>query len=266
MNHADLRYDGAAERRARILAALKRLGFQSITELARYLRVSPMTVRRDLHILEASGDVRLVHGGARVLTSAAFPSDGMGPARDRMAAIAAALVGPTDTIAVDAGPAAYALARALTDSFRGSVITHSIPVLQLLAGQTCGARLVALGGELRVDRLAFIGPATEAALGGLRARSFFLEPAAVDTRGIYASSPAEASVQRGLMEIADEVVLLAASDVAEKSAPALIAPLERVTRLVTNAPVPPRLEMALRRAGVALHGNHSRSIRGGSSQ
>ena len=71
-----LRHEGAAERRAWILSTLQELGFVSITDLARELAVSQMTIRRDLHSLEATGDVRLVHGGASLtphaLHSAAF--------------------------------------------------------------------------------------------------------------------------------------------------------------------------------------------------
>ena len=140
-----------------------------------------------------------------------------------MAERAAAMVGPTDTIALDAGPTAFALARALPADFRGSVITHSMPVLRLLDEQPSAATAVALGGELLADRHAFVGPATEAALEQLRARTFFLSPAAVDARGVYARTPAEASVQRRLIEIADRVVLVATHEVYTTSAPARIA-------------------------------------------
>lgn len=254
---SDLRYLGAQERRARILVQLRRIGFLSIAELARDLGVSPMTVRRDLHLLESRGEVRLVHGGAGLapdaLHGAAFRRDRMDTARTRVAALAAELVGTSDTIVVDAGPTAYALARTLPASFSGSVITHSMPVLLLLSEQLTGARLMALGGEFLPERCAFVGPGTEAALAGLRARTFFLEAAAVDARGVYAGSPAEASLQRRLMEIADDVVLLAVPDVTRSSAPSLIAPLDHLTRVVTDGPVPDALGAALRRSGVPVH-------------
>ena len=55
-------------------------GFLAITDIARELRVSTMTVRRDLHALQAAGEVRLVHGGAILraddLHHRAFPDDG----------------------------------------------------------------------------------------------------------------------------------------------------------------------------------------------
>ena len=52
---------------------------------------------------------------------------------------------------------------------------------------------MALGGELLADRHAFVGPTTEAAVGELRARTFFFSPTAMDARGTYAQSPAEAA-------------------------------------------------------------------------
>jgi DeoR/GlpR family transcriptional regulator of sugar metabolism len=263
MTNSAIRHAGAQERRARILSQLRLLGFLSITELARDLGVSSMTVRRDLQVLEASENVRLVHGGASLSPSAlhgvAFPRDRLGAARGRVAELAAELVGATDTIALDAGPTSYALARALPESFSGSVITHSMPVVALLAEQPTGARLVALGGELRADRHAFVGPSTEAALAGLRARTVFLEPAAVDARGLYAGSPAEASLQRRLMDIADDVVMIGTSGVTRSSAPALITSLDHVTRFVTDGPVPAELGSALRRSDVMIHSSCTNS-------
>ena len=178
-----------------------------------------MTVRRDLHALEGTGDVRMVHGGVSLDPGAIARRRLRGRRRtrrasERVAGRAAGLVGPTDTIALDAGADGLALARALPEDFRGSVITHSMPVLQLLDERSRGRPGSSRwAGELLADRHAFVGPTTEAALSQLRARTFFLSPAAVDARGMYARTPAEASVQRSLIEIADRVVLVATREV-----------------------------------------------------
>lgn len=255
-----IRSEAAAQRRAWILSRLRTVGFLAVNDLARELGVSHMTVRRDLHALEETGDVRMVHGGvsltpdalrnSAVPGSAAFPDDGHGSGRAGVAARAAAMVGPTDTIVVDAGPTAFAVARALPADFRGSVITHSMPVLQLFDERPTAATAVALGGELLAERHAFVGPGTEAALEQLRARTYFLSPAAVDELGMYARTPAEASVQRHLIEISDRVVLVATHEVYRTSAPARIAALDRLTALVSDRPPPPATAAALRRADV----------------
>jgi DeoR family transcriptional regulator of aga operon len=235
---------------------LQATAFVSITDLARELEVSQMTIRRDLHALESTGHVRLVHGGASLtagaLRSAVFPEDRHTKPRDRVGRRAAGLIGPTDTVAIDAGPTAYAIARALPGDFAGCVITHSLPVLQYLADRPA-IRVVGLGGELVTDRRAFVGPTTVAALAELRVRTFFLAPSAIDVRGTYSGSPAEASVQRQLMEIADQVILVATFEMFSTSAPARIAPLTRMRAWVADRLPPADLAEAMGRSGVVPH-------------
>ena len=60
-------------------------------------------------------------------------------------------------------------------------------------------------------------------------------------------------MERGLTEIADEVVLLAPAGAFTGSAPALVAPLDRITAVVTDRYPPPAVAAALDRVGVALH-------------
>jgi DeoR/GlpR family transcriptional regulator of sugar metabolism len=246
----------AADRRAWILSTIRTVGFLSVTELARRLGVSQMTIRRDLHSLEETGAVRLVHGGASLLPGAlengTFPDDEHAAARGRVAQRAVDLVEEAETIALDAGAIGLAMARALPAAFAGCVVTHSLPVLQLLASRG-HRRVVALGGELLPDRQAFTGPMTEAAVADLRVRRFFLSPGAVDARGVYAHSQGEAGVQRRLMDIADEVVLVAIEEAFTTSAPALVAPLDRVAAVVCDRRPPAELACALRRAGVVSH-------------
>lgn len=176
MSDPVIRADAATDRRIRILSRLRADGFLAVNDLTRELQVSHMTVRRDLHALEEAGQVRMVHGGVSLtpesLRTVAFPDDGNADARLRIARYAAGLVDPSETVVIDAGPTALAVARALLTDFRGSIITHSMPVLQLLDDQPGSARTVALGGELLVGRHAFAGPATEAALDELRARTY----------------------------------------------------------------------------------------------
>ena len=239
------------------MSLLRSAGFLTIGDLANELAVSHMTVRRDLHTLETVGQLRMVHGGVSLtpesLHGAAFPDDGNGEARARVADRAAAMVGESDTIALDAGPTALAVARALPPDFRGSVITHSMPVLQLLDERQTAARTVALGGELLAERHAFVGPTTEAALEQLRARTLFLSPAAVDGLGVYACSPAEASVQRRLIEIAERVVLVVTHEVYVNSAPVRIATLDRLGALDGDRPPPRAVAAGLRPTNVAMH-------------
>lgn len=259
MTDAVPRPESGEHRRARILARLHEVGVLSVADLARELDVSQMTVRRDLHRLETAGRVRTVHGGVGLAAGHDDSRAGSGCERAgarRIARRAAELVNSGDTIALDAGPSAYELARALPDGFAGAVITHSIPVMQSVADHDSGCarpRLVALGGELTHTRQALVGPTTLDAIAGLRARTAFLDAAAVDVRGMYACSTPEARVSRRLAEIADRAVLLVTTAAFTRSAPALVAGLDRFTAAVTDGPPPAPLGAAFARAGVAVH-------------
>jgi DeoR/GlpR family transcriptional regulator of sugar metabolism len=240
-----------------VLARLHEVGVLSVTDLARELGVSHMTVRRDLHQLETAGRVRTVHGGAGLTPSLDAPAgtNGHRAGARRVARRAAELISRGDTVALDAGPAAYELARELSGGVAGTVITHSLPAMHLLAKPnptTSGPRLVALGGELAHPRQALVGPATVDAIAGLRARTFFLDAAAIDTRGTYACSTPEARVSHGLMDIADRVVLLVDRSAVTGSAPALVAGLNRLAAAVVDGPLPAPLAAAFARAGVVV--------------
>jgi DNA-binding LacI/PurR family transcriptional regulator len=59
----------ATERRTHVLAALERDGIVRVADLAADLGVTPVTVRRDIGLLEAEGLLVRVHGGARSATA-----------------------------------------------------------------------------------------------------------------------------------------------------------------------------------------------------
>lgn len=63
----------AAERRAEVLAVVSRQGAARVTELARELGVTPVTVRRDVAELARAGLLRRVHGGVTVLDRESLP-------------------------------------------------------------------------------------------------------------------------------------------------------------------------------------------------
>lgn len=239
MGQDAMRYDSAPERRRLITERLRETGFISVTSLTRDLGVSDMTVRRDLRKLEKDGAVRVVHGGVSALHgplhSPAFVSRASmdASAKRSIAEAALTLVSDDDTVAIDAGTTAYALAQALPQTFRGTIVTHSVPVIQLLLNRGQG-RVVGLGGELLHESQAFAGQMTVDAARGLRVKTLFLGAAAVDERGVYVAADNERPTKLALIDIADVVVLLADHTKFATSAPVLLCPHEAITTLVTD--------------------------------
>ncbi len=251
-----MRYDSAPARRRLIMERLREAGFISVTSLTRDLGVSDMTVRRDLRKLEKQGDVRVVHGGVSAhgpLHNPAFVSRARmdAAAKKAIAATALTLVGDTGTIAIDAGTTAYALAQAIPHTFEGTIVTHSVPVIQLLLNRRRG-RVVGLGGELLHESQAFAGQMTVDAARGLRVETLFLGAAAVDDRGVYVATDNERPTKLALIEVADRVVLLADHTKFGISAPVLLCSHEQVTTLVTDTAPSPATAAHLRTTGTQV--------------
>lgn len=252
-----MRYDSAPARRRTILDAVDESGFISVSDLTLRLGVSDMTVRRDLRKLAQLGSVRVVHGGVSALTgslhSPAFGSraDLNSDAKRVIGAAAARRVSATATIAVDAGTTTYAAAQDLPASFRGTVVTHSVPVMQLMLNRGIG-RVVGLGGELLPESQAFVGPRTVEATAGLSVEQFFLGAAAADERGIYVATDHERPTKLAMISIAREVILLVDAAKFGAPAPVLLCGWEGISAVITDGPPPARIARLLAELDIDL--------------
>jgi DeoR/GlpR family transcriptional regulator of sugar metabolism len=244
MDRENYRYRDAPQRRAGILGALQETGFLTISELAERLGVSEMTIRRDARLLDRRGEAIASRGALRLPTTApsADPeSDDDYLHRARSAAAAKEVIGrlaaddvrDDDVIAIDAGTTAFELARALPAGFTGTVVTHSIPVIDLLAGRP-QIKTIALGGDVHPPSRALVGSWTVDSANRLRVRTFYLGAAAVDERGIYAAADVERQVKTTLMGIADRVVLLLDRRKFEATAPVLLCDWDEIDLLICD--------------------------------
>lgn len=252
-----LRYNSAPARRQRIVSALRTSGFLSVSELSRELGVSDMTVRRDLRILAEQGEVRMVHGGASLphgtLQTPSFIARAGEQAerKRRIGRRAVELLQSDEAIVVDAGTTTYELATALPETFTGTVVTHSVPLVSHLLHRPA-ITVIGLGGQLHPPSQAFVGTMTVQAARRLRVRTAFMGAAAIDDEGIYVHADVERETKLALMDIAENVVLLADHDKFRRLAPIRLCDLDRINRLVTDAPPAPAMAERLASHGVEL--------------
>jgi len=247
----------AEERAQAILAEVQRSGFASITALSENLGVSDMTIRRDVRRLAGEGELRLVHGGVSLrhatLRSATFAgrADQEADAKRLIAEAAVELLAPATSIAIDSGTTCAAVASALPRDFTGTVITHSVPVLQRMLAhpQTI---VLGLGGELLHESQVLIGSRTTAAALELSVDVYFLGANSVDARGIYLRGHREFPIKSALMQRASRVVLLADGSKLTHTAPVRLTDLDAVSSIITNGPVPRDLEERCTDLGVDL--------------
>lgn len=234
-----LRYGSAQARRQRILEFVRAASFLGAGELSERLGVSEMTIRRDVRLLSDQGLVRAVHGGVTPVTGSTAGTDFRvrstlrHEAKNAIAAAALALIGTDGTIALDTGTTVLELATLLAAPRRLAVVTPSLPVMVALGDQP-GIEVTGLGGTLHRESQGFAGPATLAALRSLSVNQVFLGTTAIGRGALWCGNQWDAETKRGLISIADEVVLLADSAKFAATAMASIVPLRAIHILVTD--------------------------------
>jgi len=246
----------ATERQRLIEQLIETDGRVAVLQLAERFGVTTETVRRDLALLEGTGLVRRVHGGAvsRTRASTVEPSIAERTARGSSAkrAIARAAGELIDdgfggSVYLDAGTTTAALAHLIAArthvAHELEVVTHSMTVAQVLAGVP-SLGLTAIGGRVRGLTAAAVGAHTVEAISRLRPDIAF-----VGTNGIAAPfglstpDPDEAAVKRAIVASARRVVVLADAEKFDAELLVSFAPLSSVDVLITD--VPPRGELAV---------------------
>ncbi|RKR87911.1 DeoR family transcriptional regulator [Micromonospora pisi] len=173
------------QRHQGILEALQGQGRVSVAALAARAGVSEMTVRRDLELLEGEGLLLRVHGGAVSTISGSYePPFAVrarlgSEAKTRIGTAAAALIGANETVVIDAGTTALAVARALRGRRQLTVCALSVPALAEL-GDEPGIRLIAAGGDVRAGEQSFVGPLAERVFDDFRFDTFVLSVGGFD--------------------------------------------------------------------------------------
>jgi len=211
------RYTSAPERREKLVQYIADQGYCTIGALSEALGVSEMTIRRDVLRLVEQRRVCGFRGGVGAVSRQdivgsdyAYRDLKMGPAKRAIARAAIELVGPASVIALDAGTTTNQMARMMPTDRKLQVVTHSLPAVSSMVGNA-GVEIVCLGGILHKESLSFAGPATLAAIDGLQIEILFLAASGISDRGAFCGNGFDAITKRVLIDVAENVVLLADS-------------------------------------------------------
>lgn len=247
-----------ADQRRRAIVDLTRSsgGFASVSDLARLIGVSALTIRRDAEELEGSGTISRTRGGVRLVERSAVTlepsflsrSTVQAPAKNAIARAAAGLVRSGSTIAIDTGTTTLAFSEMLAMTEQLTVVTSSLVV----ATQIAHSHTVhVLAGRIRPAELSVVGPAAYASALDRPLDQVFLGAAAVG-RGVTDYSVEDAYTKRAFIERAEEVVLLCDASKFEQKEAAFVCDLDAITTLITDSPPPAELSRRLDRSGVEV--------------
>jgi len=238
MNEAFLK----EERQKLILDALQENNRVTVPELSQRFGTSEVTIRRDLSKLAAGGKLIRTHRGALKVTSA--PPEA--PVVQRMAlerelkeniaAAALELVNDGDSIFVGSGSTMAVFAHRLACKKRLTVFTNALNTAADLAACEEEITVVVTGGVVRAAELSLLGHIAELSLPEVRVSRVFMGAQALSIEsGWTTDAMAEVQTTRRMIEMSPELVVLADHTKLGSTAAAFIAPLQRITTLVTDA-------------------------------
>ena len=239
----------AGQRRAMIEDLLREEGAVAVSDLEERLGVSAMTIRRDLDRLVRHGIAVRTHGGAMVAQRASEENsfarrlDQRTGAKRAVAAAAADLVAPGDTVFVDSSTSSFYVVQELVA--RGvavRMVTNSLAVASELDRAGATTDLVLIGGMTRWLTRSFVGPDAVRAAGG-----HFCDLALLSAKGItpdgFLTDPdaLEAEVKRTMVERSRGAILLADAAKLRDVGTSLICPITAIGTLVIADAAPEQL-------------------------
>jgi DeoR/GlpR family transcriptional regulator of sugar metabolism len=248
----------AAQRRDVILDRLSTDGRVIARDLAEELGTSEDTVRRDLRDLAAAGLCQRVYGGALPASPAVAgyrARQSVGTAsKQAVAAAAAALVRPGETVLLDGGTTALAVALALPPDLSATVVTHSPTVAAALVEHPT-VEVFVIGGRLFKHSAVTCGAAAVEALAGVHADLFLMGVTGVHpTAGLTTGDADEAAMKRALARRAADTYVLASAEKVGAASPFTVLPLGDVAGVVTDVAADDPTLVDLAATGIRLIG------------
>ncbi len=245
-------------RRIQILDLLNKHGQVDVASLSRDLGVSEVTIRNDLTKLEQKNLLIKARGGAlkvdRVAADFSIQDKNKQhlAEKQRIGKAACGLIEAGETIILDSGTTTMELARNLNKDIPLTVITNALNIAEQLA-EYHNLNVMVPGGVLRKNSLSLVGSSAEAGFRNYFCDKLFL---AVDgfnmIHGLSTPNVEEAHLNRVMIEISKQVIVVADSSKFHKRSFAFIAPISEVDTLITDSGIQPEDKQKLENTGIKV--------------
>ena len=226
----------AAERQLRIRQMFENHDFIDVETLCRELKTSEASVRRDLGALENEGVLKRVYGGAVPVQAAgdyAVETVRFGEEKSHIAHLTTSLIEDGQTVILDGGTTATAVARALAGK-RIHVITNSLPIAEVLESNH-DIELTLTGGYLDPRIRVMLGPFCEQMLGAIRADVVIMGMGGITEAGFSNNNTLVVGSEKKMIEVADRLIVVADHTKFGRSGIFPVAPLDAADVVVSDA-------------------------------
>jgi len=248
----------ASDRHAQLIGLLKKRGYCSVVEMSQLLNVSPMTIRRDLHMLHEKQIAEVTHGGARFSASKRIEPDFDIRTHEHLAEKQAIgklaverFIEEGDVVGIDSGSTTLEIVRNLPN-IPLTIVTHSLAAANVVA-QNKRYSLIVLGGILQHEANCLCGPQAIAALQTLYINKLFLSTSGlVAPDGLSCNNLADAEVKQALISSSRQTILCMDSSKVGRTYLARFATLNDIDTLITDNGISDESREAIERQQIQI--------------
>ena len=240
-----------AERHDFIMDLLQQQGSVSVAALAERLKVSEVTIRKDLTLLEEKKMLYRAHGSA-ILINPYINDRPVNEKEKHNAAEKRAIVTPDDSILIASGTTMLFLAREIKAQGRLTVITSAVNIVPILV-RDHNVDVVQLGGMVRNTSVSAVGVYAERMLQDFSCSKLYLGVDGIDLEyGLSTTNLMEAGLNRAMIRTAQKTIVLADSSKFGRRGFSKICDLSDVDQIITDSNVSPHTLAQLRSQGIEV--------------
>lgn len=248
----------AEERRTQILQTVRSAGRVRVNELASRFSTSAVTIRNDLNELHQRGLVLRSHGGAVLPDTILHESPvherlkAHSDEKRRIGAMAATMINDGETIILDSGTTTLEIARQIKRKQGLQIITNGVNIAaELLDARD--AEVFIVGGTVRGESASISGRFTEEMFEQFSADKLFLSGAGCDLDfGVSGANLEETMVNRAMLRISREIILVADASKFSKRSMTRIAPFAEIDTVISDTSLDEETQEKLRLLGCNL--------------
>jgi DeoR/GlpR family transcriptional regulator of sugar metabolism len=244
------------ERQHRIAEYLQKVEFAALEEIAKQVGGSLSTIRRDLGVLEATGNIQRTHGGARLVnprtdefTFAARDTHQL-TEKEAIGRAAAEMIASNQSVIIDAGTTVYHVARYL-EIKAPQIITNSLPVANLFASAN-RVEVVVSGGVIYPRLGVLVGPLAVEGFKKIHADVAIMSAGGISLEGVTNSHGLLIDIQRAMINAAQKVIFCFDHTKLGRKSVSPLCDLDCIDTIVTDAAAPQELVEQLRGQGIEV--------------
>lgn len=247
-----------AERHKHILDMLKKNGFIKVSDIARELDVTQVTIRKDLKHLEEKELLYRTHGSASPVNPQTVDinlqeKEKMKTAEKRRIALAACkLIEENDSIIIASGSTVHTFAQELNPEGNLTVVSASLKTSILLNGRP-NIEVIQLGGIVRKNSFSVAGYFAQAPFDVLTCSKLFMGVDGIDfENGVTNSNIEEVVLNKNMMKAAVRTIILSDSSKFGKRGFGKICNLDEVDVIITDSGIPVNTAKTIEEMGIEL--------------